>query len=61
MSKKTFQLGKNYKHTSGKTLYICGLVKTKTYGICLIGENEKGQFQTVGSKEEHFINWKEVK
>ena len=51
-----FELGKYYRHTSGRKLYICGLAETNTYDRCFVGEDEKGNLSPVGNTEENAIN-----
>jgi len=57
--KKVFEFGKNYKHSSGKTMKICGIATTHTYGLCLIGEDNNGRLIPVGDSPSHFTNWEE--
>lgn len=57
---KTFELGKTYKHSSGKIMRICGIIDSKIYGKCLLGEEEKGGFIPIGNGKDHFTNWKEI-
>lgn len=56
-----FEVGKTYQHTSGKRMTIIGRLKTNTYGVCLIGEDDAGELHQVGENEENAINWHEVK
>ena len=60
MDAKEFELGKYYKHNSGKKLYICGVCATKTYGICLMGEDNCGNFIPTGRHEGATLNFHEI-
>jgi hypothetical protein len=52
-----FEIGKTYKHTTGKRMTIIGRLNTKTYGETLVGEDDRGELLPVGEKEENAINW----
>lgn len=55
-----FEIGKTYKHTTGKQMTIIGRLKTHTYGECLIGEElDTGELVPVGEQEDNSINWAE--
>lgn len=54
-----FEVGKTYQHSTGKRMTIIGRLHTKTYGECLIGEDDIGVLQPVGEKEENAVNWRE--
>lgn len=56
-----FELGKYYKLNTGEMIYICGVCSTKTYGRCLMAENEDGGFYPVGDHEGATDNWHEIK
>lgn len=58
--KEIFEIGKTYIHESGKMMHIVGAVSSRTYGLCLVAENEKGEFSPVGSSEEHRIGWEDT-
>jgi len=55
-----FEIGKCYEHTTGYQLFVCGFVDSALYGKTLIAENSKGQFEPVGDREEHIVNFKEI-
>lgn len=55
-----FDLGKTYKHNSGKFMTIIGALKTHTYGLCLIGETYFSELVPVGNDDGSFKNWREV-
>lgn len=52
-----FEIGKTYKHTTGKKMTIIGRLKTHVYGECLIGELDTGELVPVGEQEDNSINW----
>lgn len=54
-----FEVGKCYEHTTGKKMRIISEVDTYFYGHGLLAETNTGQYEIVGMKEEHTINWKE--
>ena len=56
-----FEIGKTYKHNSGKIMKIIGEVTTTFYGDALIGENLDGTLTPVGRLEENAIGWHETK
>ena len=56
-----FEVGKTYKHITGKRMTIIGRLKTHIYGECLIGEYDTGELVPVGETEENTINWYEDK
>lgn len=53
----TFEIGKTYRHSTGKEMTIIGKLKTHTWGECLIGETSDGELVPVGESEEHAVNW----
>lgn len=56
-----FEVGKTYKHSTGKRMTIIGRLNTHTYGVCLIGEDDDtGELYPVGENEENAINWYEA-
>jgi hypothetical protein len=55
-----FELGKYYKHSTGKKLHICGLVDSYYYGNCFAGEDENGNLSDVGKDADNTVNWKEI-
>jgi hypothetical protein len=48
-----FQYGKTYRHTSGDILSIVGIANTRTYGKCLIGEDQNGNLKPIGQSEDN--------
>ena len=56
-----FEIGKTYKHNTGKIMKIIGELPTTFYGDALIGENSDGTLTPVGKSEENAINWHETK
>lgn len=58
---KKFELGKKYEHSGGGIMKIVGMALTDTYGICLIAEEPDGTMKPVGTHEDNFINWHEIK
>lgn len=54
-----FEIGKTYKHTTGKKMTIIGRLKTHVYGECLIGELDTGELVPVGDQEDNSVNWTE--
>lgn len=54
-----FRIGRIYRHASGKRMTIVGVLETRTYGNCLIGETDEGELVPVGSTEDHYVNWRE--
>ena len=55
-----FELGKYYKHNAGEKLHICGVCESKIYGMCLMGENEYGEFSPIGRHKGATDNWYEI-
>jgi hypothetical protein len=61
-----FEVGKFYKHASGKTLYIIAEVKTFLWGNTLIAEEGSykrglnGKLTAVGSKQYSAVNYCEI-
>ncbi len=58
---KKFEIGKFYKHASGKKVYICGLVETKFYGVGYLAEYDIDKYGIFGMREENTIGWTEIK
>ena len=54
-----FEIGKIYKHATGKRMAIIGRLNTHTYGECLIGETDTGELIPVGEQEDNAVNWSE--
>lgn len=54
-----FEVGKTYRHNSGKTMTIIGRLKTSIWGDCLIGECDTGELIPVGESEYNAVNWHE--
>ena len=54
-----FEVGKCYKHESGKKIRIIGEVDTYFYGHCLIAETDNAVLIPVGQTEEYAVNWTE--
>jgi len=60
-TEKCFEVGKCYRHRGGGTMMIIGRLKTKMYGLTLIGEDgENGDFRAVGSGTDNSVNWYEI-
>jgi len=55
-----FELGKYYKHTSDKAIYICGVVHSHMYGMGYIAEDHKAEFSQVGSDSGSAENYNEI-
>lgn len=60
MSKEKFEVGRYYKHTTGKIIKIVGAVMSDTYGMTAIAEDMSGNFKPVGTDESHTINWSQI-
>lgn len=56
----TFQIGKTYKHTTGKVMKIIGELDTTIYGKALIGECDDGTLIPCGKSEDATVNWEET-
>jgi hypothetical protein len=56
-----FEIGKTYRHSTGKKMTIIGKLETHIWGECLIGETSDGELVPVGELEEHTVNWIEEK
>ena len=55
-----FELGKYYRHTSGKMLHIIAVAETSFYGTALIAEDEGGRLQPCGFEEANAKNYVEI-
>ena len=55
-----FEIGKTYRHNSGKIMTIIGRLKTHIYGECLIGECDTGELIPVGESEDNTVNWQMI-
>jgi hypothetical protein len=57
-----FEIGKYYKHTTGRMLHVLCNVETKLYGDVLLAETYGGykEFQAVGRLEENTMNFVET-
>ncbi len=56
-----FQIGKTYRHTSGRIMTIVGLAQTRAHGIGLIAEEPDGRLITVGwDSDDYALNWEEI-
>ena len=56
-----FEVGKTYKHSSGKVMKIQGKIHTETFGDGLLGEDlNTGELIPVGETEKNFIGWREI-
>lgn len=55
-----FEIGKCYRHTTGRTLRIVGSAFTLMHGPCLVGEDEHGQLIPVGPDETNAVNYTEI-
>ena len=57
-----FEIGKVYRHKTGRVMKIVGVVQSTTRGLTLIGEQLQGQvtFFAVGSDESATLNWEAV-
>lgn len=58
--KNKFNIGKYYKHSTGKMIFICGVCSTHAYGMCLMAEDDYGSFYPVGNHEGATDNWCEI-
>lgn len=54
-----FELGRTYKHATGKKMRIIAEIDTYFYGHCLLGETDSADYVPVGMTEEHTVNWEE--
>lgn len=54
-----FEIGKCYKHTSGKKMRIIAETDTYFYGHCLLAEYDSAEYIPVGAEEENAVNWVE--
>ena len=57
---KCFELGKYYRHSSGKDLYICGLATPKVYGSGFVAEYPNGTYSIVGTNPKNASGWIEI-
>lgn len=56
-----FEVGKHYKHSTGKKMHILGEVNSDMYySPCLVAEDLEGNFIPVGIGEEYAVNWNEI-
>lgn len=55
-----FEVGKCYKHNSGKLMKIISEIDTMMYGKGLCAETDKGDLQPVGIGEDYAVNWHEI-
>ena len=55
-----FEIRKTYVHTTGKKMKIVGAVESVAYGLCLIGEDDNGDFTPVGNTKDNAVNWEEL-
>lgn len=59
-----FELGKFYKHTTGRTLSIVGLAETTMWGRTFVGEEIKNEGMSiliaVGNCEDNAVNYIEI-
>ena len=60
MAENEFELGKFYMHTTGKKLYICGVVDTYAYGKALVGEDAYGNLIPIGNHKYATENYHEI-
>ena len=56
-----FELGKRYRHESGKVITVTGFADSSTHGLCLFAEDEMGKLEYIGRHEGATLNWTEVK
>ncbi len=59
-NKMKFNIGRYYKHSTGKMIFICGVCSTYAYGMCLMAEDVYGSFSPVGNHEGATDNWREI-
>ena len=52
-----FRLGAYYKHESGHTIHIIGLLDTHSYGVCWVAEDGSGHLRPVGRGLGHAEGW----
>ena len=56
-----FEIGRFYRHTSGREMAILGEVETTMYRKCLVAEsNRTGNLLPVGKDESAADNWREI-
>ena len=55
-----FEVGKCYKHNSGKLMKIISEIDTMMYGKGLCAQTDNGDLQVVGIGEDYAVNWHEV-
>lgn len=56
-----FEVGKHYKHNSGKKIHILAEVNSDMYfSPCLVAEDLEGIFIPVGKDESSTTNWHEI-
>ena len=56
-----FEVGKHYKHSTGKKMHILVEVNSDMhYSPCLVAEDLEGNFIPVGIGEEYAVNWNEI-
>lgn len=55
-----FELGKCYKHSTGKKIKIIGLAHSTFYGLGFVSENEFAEYSITGMEEENAMNFVEI-
>lgn len=57
-----FELGKCYEHSSGKQIYICGIVDTILYATCFVAEqNDSCELAPIAmNSKDATANWKKL-
>jgi len=57
----SFQIGKYYRHATGKCMHIIGGVETTDYGWSLVAESHgESDLMPVGQDEGNRVNWEEI-
>lgn len=55
-----FRLGKCYRHTTGREMYVCGVAFTTMYGIALVAEDSYGDLEPIGQHSDATTGWSEI-
>ena len=57
-----FQIGKSYKHGSGKYMRIIGAVQSTIFGLALVAETPgEGNFRPIGWNDHRYAdNWQPI-
>lgn len=56
----TFKIGRAYRHSGGREIFIVGRGETTVHGNALIAEESTGRLYPVGEDKEAAVNWKMI-